>query len=143
MFRRNIEGGKVIEIFLDLRALGDAEAHLGKDFGHFVNHLTDGVDAAGVGRNGGQGDVQFFRLQALVQDFVFQRFPPRGDGVVEAVFQRIQFRAEFLFFLRRHFAKFPHHQTDTAFFAKCGDPDLFKGFYIICGGYLAQNILFQ
>ena len=42
---RNVEGGKVVEIFLDMRPLGERETHLAKDRDDFVDRLADRVDA--------------------------------------------------------------------------------------------------
>ena len=46
MLARDVEGGEVVEIVLDVRALGDAEAHGTEDGDDLVDGLADGMEAA-------------------------------------------------------------------------------------------------
>ena len=57
MLGRDVERGEIVEIVLDMRALGDGEAHLAEDRDQLVDGLADRMDAAlalGLHR---QGDV--------------------------------------------------------------------------------------
>ena len=46
---RDVEGGKVVEIFLDMRPLGERETHLAEDRDDLVDCLTDRMDAPCTG----------------------------------------------------------------------------------------------
>ena len=46
MLGRDVEGGEVVEVVLDVRPLGDAEAHLAEDGDDLVDGLADGMEAA-------------------------------------------------------------------------------------------------
>src|SRR6516164_8645947 len=54
---RDVEGGKVVEIFLDMRPLGERETHLAEDRDDLVDRLADRVDAPGSGKRHWEGDV--------------------------------------------------------------------------------------
>src|SRR3546814_14997576 len=53
----DVEGGEIVPVVLDLGAGGDCKAKVGEDFGEFVHHLADRVDAALRARGDGKGDV--------------------------------------------------------------------------------------
>ena len=46
MLGRDVERVEVVEVGLDVRPLGNREAHIGEDLGDLVGHLAHGVDAA-------------------------------------------------------------------------------------------------
>ena len=46
MLRRNVKRGEIVEVGLDVRSLGDREAHIGEDLGDLVGDLGNRVDAA-------------------------------------------------------------------------------------------------
>ncbi len=46
MLGRDVERGEVVEVGLNIRPLGNREAHIGEDLGDLVGHLAHGVDAA-------------------------------------------------------------------------------------------------
>ena len=52
---RDVEGGEVVEIVLDMRPFGDRKAHLAKDRDDLVDRLADRVDAAGRRRTSPAG----------------------------------------------------------------------------------------
>ncbi len=63
-FARRMAGGKIqlgeiVIVDLDIRTFGDGKAHVSKDRGQFIHHLTDRMNAAGDGPAlaHGQGDV--------------------------------------------------------------------------------------
>ena len=45
MLGRNVERGEIVEVGLDVGALGDREAQIGEDLADLVHHLTHGMDA--------------------------------------------------------------------------------------------------
>src|SRR5690606_39805916 len=57
-----------ISVVLDVRALGDGEAHLGEDGDHLVHHLQGRVHRALAARRGGQAEVEALGGEAGVQD---------------------------------------------------------------------------
>ena len=46
MVRRDVEGGEIVEVVLDVRPFGDGEAHLAEDGDDLVDGLADRMDAA-------------------------------------------------------------------------------------------------
>ena len=52
MLGRDVERGEIVEIVLDMRALGDGETHLAEDRDDLVDGLADRMDAALVPANG-------------------------------------------------------------------------------------------
>ena len=83
---------EVVEIVLDVRALGDHEAHLAEDRGDLLGHLADRVDAAVGLRAHRQGDVDPLGEQAMVEVGGFQlglaRCDRLGDRPLELVVAR-------------------------------------------------------
>ncbi len=74
MARREVQRGEIVEVGLDIRPLGDREAHVGEDGGELVHHLADRVDAPA--RDGAlrqrQGDVDGLGREARVERGVLQ-----------------------------------------------------------------------
>ena len=95
MVGRNVEGGEVVPVILDVRALGDAEAHIAQDGDDFLDDLADRVDAPRVLRSGRQGDVEALLAQAGVE-----RRPLHGrlagvQGVCDGILQGVEGLARF------------------------------------------------
>ena len=58
MVRGNVEGLEIVEIVLDLRPVGDLEAHVPEQGLEAAQRAADGVQAAGTQASAGQADVQ-------------------------------------------------------------------------------------
>src|SRR5690606_254347 len=57
MLGREVQGREVVEVVLDVRPLGDREAHVGEDGDHLVHDLHGRVHPALAARAAGQGQV--------------------------------------------------------------------------------------
>src|SRR3546814_19330470 len=77
----DVEGGEIVPVVLDLGAGGDCKAKVGEDFGEFVHHLADRVDAALRARGDGKGDVDLLGRQPCFQRGKLQRVLAVGKGV--------------------------------------------------------------
>ena len=86
-----IELGKVVVVSLDIRPLGHRKSHIGEDRRQLVDHLTDRMDAADLGSRLArrQGDVDDFRVEALIERKVFQRLLALGDRSADAVLEAV------------------------------------------------------
>ncbi len=78
MVGREVEAAEVVEVVLDLGALGDGEAHGDEDVDEVVLRLPQGVQVAAGAAPSGQGDVE-----ALLRDRTLE------SGVGEGVALRI------------------------------------------------------
>jgi hypothetical protein len=88
MVRRDVEGGEVVEIVLDIRPLGDREAHLAEDRRQLVDRLADRMDAPG--RLGRAGSVTSIRSRpgarrGRPRERAAARLDGRGDLVLDGV----------------------------------------------------------
>src|SRR3546814_3490149 len=89
MFRRDVEGGEVVEIVFDVRSLGDGEAHLAEDGDHLVRRLADRMDAALGLRPRRQGHVDRFGGEPRVELGFGEIVPARLDRLGDGGLQRI------------------------------------------------------
>ncbi len=128
--RGDVQRVEVVPIVLDLRALGDGEAHVGEDRGDLLGDLADRVDGPRRAGPRGQGHVEPFGLEALVEGGVAQRLFLCGEGGVDLVLQRVELRTHDLAFLGRHLAELAHFQRHFALLADGGDADLFERGFI-------------
>ncbi|MNQ71462.1 hypothetical protein D3C85_861300 [compost metagenome] len=92
VLRREVQGGEVMEVVLDVRALGHSEAHLGEDGDHLIHDLHGRVHPALAARTAGQGQVDALGQQAGVQLGGLQRGLPGGQGGGDAVAQTVDDR---------------------------------------------------
>jgi hypothetical protein len=89
MLRREIQGREVMEVVLDIGAFRQAEAHLGEDGDHLVEHLHGRVHpAAALGRRR-QRQVDPLRGEFDVELDGLQRGLARGDGRGDPVAQAV------------------------------------------------------
>ena len=127
VFGREVQGGEVVEVVLDVGTFGHGEAHLGEQGDHLVHHLHGRVDAALPARTRRQGQVDAFRQQTRVQFGGFQRGLLRGDGDGDAVTQTVDHRPLFTAFFGAHGAHALQQAGDGAGLAQGGDAHLFQG----------------
>ena len=118
-----IEGGEIVVVGLDVRPLGDLEAHVGEDRGDLVDHLGDRVDAAGLERRGPerQRDVDPLRFEPGGEFGRLEHGAPRGDRLRDAVPEAVQRRPHHLPLLGRHRAEALEEVGDGAFLAERAD----------------------
>ena len=78
-----IERGEIVVVGLDVRPLGDLEAHVGEDRGDLVDDLGDRMDAAGLERRGAerQRDVDPLGLEARRELGLLEHGAAGGDGL--------------------------------------------------------------
>ncbi len=87
---RDVEGGEVVEVVLDVRPLGDGEAHLAEDGDDLVHRLADRVQLALGLRPRRQGDVDGLARQPRVERGGVQHRLARLDGRGDPVLERVQ-----------------------------------------------------
>ena len=143
MFGREVQGGEVVEVGLDVRPLGHREAHLGEDGDHLIHHLHGGMHAAPAPRRGGQGQVDALGGQAPVELGGFHLRlalgQPAGHGVAQAVDQRALLAA----FLRAHLAERFQQLGDLAALAEGCDADRLQGGGVGRGLHLGDQVGLQ
>ena len=91
----------------------------------------------------GQGHVEPFAAQALVQRGIGKAGLLGGEGRVDLILQRVQRGARDLTLLGGHLAQLAHFQRDFALFAHGGQPDVFQRGFVASIGDLAQVLLLQ
>ena len=90
MLGRDVEGGEIMEIVLDVRPLSDGKTHIAKYRHHFIEHLADRVDAAlSLGANR-EGNVDFFRAQARIEGATFKRGAARIERIDQFIFDAVE-----------------------------------------------------
>ena len=126
MFRRNIQRGKIVEVFLDVRPLGDDKTHLAKDRDDLVNGLADRVDAAFDRERHRQGDVGTLESESLFKRRSAQALGRRAESGGDPVLGHVQFGAGAPPRLRVERAELAHGQGQTAAASEPLDADLFQ-----------------
>ena len=117
MVRRDVEGVEVVEVVLDLRALGHGEAHVGEDRRDLFRDLAHRVDRAQPPAAGGQRHVEPFAAQPLLERGIGERGLLRGQRRVDLVLQRVELWAHDLPLFRRHLAQLAHLERHFALLA--------------------------
>ena len=146
MLGRNVERGEIVEVFLDMRPLGDHEAHLAKDRDDLVDGLADRVDLPGIGAARGprqhrQGHIGAFAGKPAGQRGAAQPvggFLERGGNLIP---EPVQPGAGFAALVRRELAEFAHQQGDRAIPAEQLDPDLLQRLGRLRAGNLLQELI--
>ena len=126
MLGRDVEGGEIVEIVLDMRALGDGEAHLAEDGDDLVHRLADRMDAAGLVRLDRQGHVDALGLEPRRQGGVLE---PRGGGGerhLDLVLEAVRGGALLAPQIRGERAQPLHPLGDAALAAERADADLLE-----------------
>ena len=90
---REVEGGKVVEVVLDVGALRQAETHLGEDGDHLVHHLHGGVHAAAARGRRGQRQVDALGGEPGVEVGGLQHRLALSDRSRDAVAQAVDQRS--------------------------------------------------
>ena len=130
----DIEGGEIVEIVLDIGALGQGEAHLAEDGEQFVHGLADRMDAAvGLGPRR-QGDVDALALEPFLEPGILERRLSSIDGVGQDLLDGIQRHARVLAFFGRQGADALHALGDKPLPAEDADADLLEAFEILGPG---------
>ena len=128
MFGRNVERGEIVEVGLDVGALGDREAHIGEDFRDLVGDLAHGMDAPLGERAFAHGERH---VGALVRELLGGRgtrqfLPPRFERFADRCLQAVDDLAVSLAFIGGKRAERLHQLGDAAFLAECRDAHLFE-----------------
>jgi hypothetical protein len=89
MVRREVQRLEIVEVVLDLRAIGELVAEATEDLGDALQRAADRMHAAAGGIATGQGDIDGFAGQARIQRGIVQRGlargQRRGDRIARAV----------------------------------------------------------
>ena len=128
MFGRHVERGEIVEVGLDVGALGDREAHGGEDLGDLVGDLTDGMDATLGERTFAhrERDVGALLGQLLGGCGARKFSPPCLERLTDRRLQAVDDLAVGFALIRRQRAERLHQLGDAALLAERGDADLFK-----------------
>ncbi len=119
---RDVEGGEVVKVVLDVGADSDAKAHLTEDGDDFLDGLADRMQAAdGVGARG-QRDVETLLAQAGLQRIVLERGPAGLDRRSERRLHLVQRAAHLLALVGRQRAQSFQALGDFTLLAERGDP---------------------
>ena len=128
MLGRNVERGEIVEVGLDVRPLGDREAHIGEDLGDLVGDLAHRVDAAFGERAFAhrEGNVGPLSREPRAQRSAAKRLALGVQRLSDALFELIDGLAEALALFRRHAPERLHQLRDAALLAERGDAHLFQ-----------------
>ena len=126
MLLRDVERAEVVEVVLDVRALGDREAHLAEDRDDLLGDLADRVNAPVGARPYRQGDVLSLGQQLGVERHRLERGLARRDGVGHRLLELIVALAGRAPRLRLERAEALGQIGDPPLLAERGDPDLLE-----------------
>ncbi|MNQ92180.1 hypothetical protein D3C85_1075970 [compost metagenome] len=122
---REVQGGEVVEVVLDVRAFGHGEAHFGEQGDHLVHDLHGRVHPALAPRTARKGQVDALCQQAGVQLGGLQLGLLGGDGGGDAVAQPVDDRPLLAAFVGAERAHAFQQGGDGAGLADGGDAHLF------------------
>ena len=142
---REVEGGEIVVVGLDVRPLGDAEAEIGEDGGDLVDDLADRMDAAGLQRcaTHRQGDVDRLRGQPVDEVLLLEDGAAGGERLADPVLEAVQRRSHDLALLRRHGAEALHQFGNAALLAQRGDALGFQRRFIGRFGNARGNVALE
>ena len=145
MVFREIELGEVIVFGLDIRPLGNAKAHIGKDRGQFIDHLGDRMDAPGLERRLAhrQRDVDAFGIEPRLERQGLERFATRHERRIDAIFQPVDQRTFGLALLRRQRAKSFQQGRNGAVLAQRRHAHRFERCFVAGGGDFGEDVLLK
>src|SRR5258708_18902257 len=140
MFRRDVERSEVVEILLDMWALGDGEPHLAEDCDDLVDRLADRMDAAGCGRRYREGYVGTLHGEALVERGFAECSLTILKALADFISQRIELRADLAPLVGPDLAEAAHQTRYRPVAAEQVDPDLLERIERWRGSDLAQKL---
>ena len=143
MFRRHVESVEVVEVVLDVRALGHGEAEVTEDLDDLFPDLVDGVDGALQFAAHRQRHVNRLAGETFVQRLVGQRCLAGGDRLRHLVLEQVEGRAEALALLGRHGAQALHLLGDRALLAQRCNAHRLKGRLVGSGVDLREGFALQ
>ena len=126
MLGRNVEGGEIVPVVLDVRPLGPAEAHLAEYLGDLVDGLGDRVQAALRRGPDGERDVDPLFREAPFQLALRQSLLAGVDGVGDGLFQTVEGLAPFAPLFGRSLAQALHQLGDGAAAAERAHPHILQ-----------------
>jgi hypothetical protein len=126
MIGRDVEGGEVVPVVLDVGTLGPGEAHLAEDRGDLVHHLADRMQRALVLRARRQRDVDLLGGQARGERGTAEQALARVERRFDLALELVDPRAEFLARLGGHAAQGLHQAGDAALLAEHGHARLLE-----------------
>ena len=133
MGRRDVEGGEIVEIVLDIRPLGDGESHLAEDGDDLVDGLAHRMDAALGLRARRQSDVDPLLGEARVQRGPGEVRLARVQGGGDRLLQGVEALAGLAPLLGAEAAEGLHELGDLALLAQGLDPDALQILQRGCG----------
>gem|GEM_PF-2715262 len=143
MAGRKVEGGEVVEVVLDVGALGQREAHFGEDGDHLVHDLHGRMHAPLAARRGGKGEIQASSGEARVEIGRFQHRPAFGERRGDAVPQSVDRRALLPTRLGRHRAQGLEQRRDCPGLAERPHAHRLERRDIRRGGDFGQEVGFE
>ncbi len=143
MLVRHVERAEIIPVGLDMRPLGDREAHVAEDLDHLLPDLGDGVDRAHRLGPGGKRHVHRLGQEPRLKIGIAKRNAARLDLSGDPVLQRVQGGAGGFPLVRRHRAKTLQPLGDRALLAERGDAHFLERALIGCRGNRRGNLGFK
>ena len=124
----DVEGGEIVEVGLNVRPLGDPEAHVGKYFGDLVSDLADWMDATLCQRTFADRERHVGALAGELrpESCAGQHLAPRFERRDDAFFQTVDCLAVILALFRGQRSQPPHQLGDAALSPERGNPHLFE-----------------
>ena len=143
MLGRNVEGGEVVEIVLDVGALDHREAHIGEDRRDFVEHLAHRVDAPFMLRPDRQRDIDGLLAEPILERHGREIALAVLDGCAHAVLDRVEGAGALFALLARNLAQAAHQLGELALAAERGDARRLETLEIAGRGDGAEELPFQ
>ena len=134
VFRRNVQGGKIIKIGFNIRPFGDGKTHIGKDGRNFFHCTAKGMYAPCQWLLDRQANIHTFICQLFAQGICFQLCLAHRYGFGHLILYQIKCLTCLLAQLRFQSAKCFKLNRYTPFFAKRIQTHGFKSGQICCSG---------
>ena len=118
MLGRDVQRREVVEIILDVRPLGDGEAHLAEDRDAFLGHLADRVQMPARPRARRQGDINRLVGEARLERDRIEIGLARCDRILDRILHPVEGLTGLLAGVAVELAQALHLRGDTALLAK-------------------------
>ena len=141
MFRRNVQGGEIMEVVFDVGAFGDRKAHVGEDCCDFLDDLAHRMNFALCARPRGQGHINGFATKARRHFQLVQFRPPGFKRRCDLVFCFVKPLAQRFTVFRRRLTQGLHQSGDRAFATQGRNPQIFQRPTVFGVGDLAQKAI--